>query len=134
MEESFLSVEQASELLPDDLKITEKIERSLYKTEGGKLIAVANSKLYDDNTFWYSCTVVYFKEQGVDKICFITGMMGVLLVPIEMMSEYIKHCGWKKQKKGLSFYVRIKYREEKFYLFCSEYKDIDVTDCFIAVA
>ncbi len=132
MEDSFLTVEQASGLLPTDLTISEKRERSLYRTVGGQCIAVANSKLYNDYTFWYSCTVKYFEDHDVERICFITGMMGILLIPIKHMSEYIKHCGWKKQKKGLSFYIRIKYRENRFFLFCSEYPDIDVTEYFIA--
>lgn len=131
MEEGYLAIEQASELLPAELRITDKVERSLYKTTGGKLIAIANSKLYDDKTFWYSCTIKYFKDQGVNEICFIAGVLGILLIPFERLSEYIKHCGWKKQKKGLSYYVRVKYRDNRFILFCSEYEDIDVTDCFV---
>lgn len=133
MDDGFLTVEQASRLLPSELQIIDKVERTLYATKGGGQIAISNSKLYEDNTFWYSCTVKYFKEKGVEKICFIAGLMGVLLVPVERLSEYIKHCGWKKQKKGLSYYVRIKYREERYFLFCSEYEDIDLTDCFIPI-
>ena len=133
MDEGFLTVEQASQLLPSELMVVDKVERSLYTTKGGKLLAVSNSKLYDDKTFWYSCTVKYFVEKGVEQICFITGLTGVLLVPVERLAEYIKHCGWKKQKKGLSYYIRIKYRDGRYILFCSEYEDIDITDCFIPV-
>lgn len=134
MDEGFLTVEQASQLLPPELQIVDKVERSLYTTKGGNHIAISNSKLYDDKTFWYSCTVKYFKENGVEKICFIAGLMGVLLVPVDRLADYIKHCGWKKQKKGLSYYVRIKYRDERYILFCSECDDIDITDCFIPVS
>lgn len=131
MDGSFLSVEQAATLLPEEYKELAKLERSLFQSASGHLVAFANSKLYDDNTFWFSCTVKYFMERGVDKFCFIAGMLGVLFITSDRLGEYIKHCGWKKQKKGLSYYMRLKYRENRYILYCSEYPDIDITDCFI---
>ena len=131
MEDQFLNVEQINMLLNSGDKLQDKVERSLYTTPGGGLIAVSNSKLYDDDTFWYSCTVDYFKEKGADRICFVAGKLGIILLPISALSNYIKHCGWKQQRKGRSYYIRIKLRDGAYSLFSSEDKDLNVTNYFI---
>ena len=63
----------------------------------------------------------------------MVGHNGVVLLPIIVLSDYIKHCGWKSHKKGRSYYVRIKLRDGKYVLFCPEFQDIDVSEYFIPI-
>lgn len=133
--QSFLTLEQVGDILPDDYKFSpsDKVERSIYKTSDGKLLAIVNSKLYPDKTYWFSSVSKYFKDKGIEKICFVCGNEGVLLIPIDIILEYNKYSGWKDNKKGRSYYVRVRPRDERLFLFnhnetCD---DIDVMDFFI---
>lgn len=111
--------------------LSTRIERSLYSTNSGELIAVSNSRLYPNKTLWYSCTVGYFKKKGVRRVCFVVGTIGILLVPIRRMVDYLKNSSWRMHNKGKSYFVRIKLRDNRFILFGSESEDVEVTDCFL---
>lgn len=132
MQGAYLTDEEVFLLLGGDYISSQKIERSIYQSKNGELIAVLSSKLYDDKTFWYSCVTDYFAEKGIQEVYLIAGYQGLIRVPIIILKEYCKHSGWKKQKKGRSYYVRVKWRNEKYILFSSEGQDIDVTDYFIS--
>lgn len=130
--ENILSLNEVSGLLPEGYKIMDKVERSLYTTDGNSVVAIGCSKLYDDNTFWYSLTTDYFVQKGVTMFCLIAGLTGIFFIPKETLQLYGKRSGWKQQKKGRSYYVRIKLRSNRYYLFSSEQEDIDITDRFIS--
>lgn len=62
-EASYLSLEEVNELLPDNLKIDidNRLERSVYKTCQGKPLPVINSKLYPQNYYWYSLSLLILR-------------------------------------------------------------------------
>lgn len=132
---SFLSLDQVAEILPDNLKFTasDKIERSIYRTSNGQPLAIVNSKLYPDGTYWFSCVTKYFKEKGVDTICFVCANSGVVLVSTDAVLAYNKFSGWKDLRKGRSYYVRIRVVDGKhiLYNYNNSTLDIDASDGFI---
>lgn len=132
---SFLSLEQVAEILPDNLKFSasDKIERSIYRSSNGKPLAIVNSKLYPDGTYWFSCVTKYFKDKGVESICFVCANSGVILVSTDAVLAYNKASGWKELRKGRSYYVRIRVVEGKHILFNFNDSsfDIDASDGFI---
>ena len=133
MEESHLGVATLNNLLPAELHILDKIERSLYSTVGESPIAVCVSKLYErDTTFWYSIVTDYFIQKGVKVFCLVAATEGILLVPSDILKVYCKRSGWKQHRKGRSYYVRVKRREGRYYLFSSEQKDIDISETFVS--
>ncbi len=111
-EKTFLSIEEVNEILPSELKIDgfNKLERSVYTTVSGKPLPVVNSKLHEKmSCYWYSSVTKYFKEIGAQYICFTTGNLGILIIPIDEVLEYNRHSGWKSEsKKGRQYHVRIK--------------------------
>lgn len=133
MGKTYLDLYEVNGLLPSDLRFTEdsKIERSLYKTNGNSNIAIVNSKLYPKNQLWYSVVTDYFKSKNVELICFTAALNGILLIPIDIIKKYNRHSGWKVLKKGRSYYVRCKIRNEKYILYSTDGEDIDVTEFFI---
>lgn len=134
-QQSFLSLEQVASILPEHLKFspTDKIERSIYRTKSGEKLALVNSKLYPDGTYWFSCVTNYFKENNANTICFVCANSGIILVPTEDVLRYNKYSGWKDLKKGRSYYVRIRRSQEKhiLYNFNDSSLDIDASQLFI---
>lgn len=138
-EKTYLDLEEVNALLPEHLKINTKdrIERSIYATSEGKLLPVLNSKLYPDNYFWYSSITHYFKKMGAEYICFSAGLMGIFVIPTEIVVHYNKFSGWKGEgSKGRQFHVRIKAHENgtfTFWNFNDPKENIDITQYFIKV-
>ena len=114
-EKTYLTLEEVHNILPDFLKfdLSERKERSVYKTIKGKPLPIINSKKYPENYYWYSCITKYFKDLGSEYICFTAGNFGVLVIPIDVVLHYNKFSGWKgESKKGLQYHVRIKHNAE----------------------
>lgn len=120
MEKKHLDIEEINEILPEDFKIAEKVERGIFRTVKGLVLPVINSKLYPDGSYWYSSTTKYFNSIGANTICCVAGNNGFFLIPIDLMLEYNKHSGWKgESKKGRQYHVRIKIEAaDKMYFIC----------------
>lgn len=133
MEETYLSLDDVNKLLPDELSIVDRLERSLYSNKSGNPMVVCCSKYYmKDSSFWYSITTDYYVGKGVDIFCLVAGQEGILLISKEILLKYCQHSGWKKQKKGRSYYVRVRLQnEDQFVLFNSENESIDISHQFI---
>ena len=128
-DKTFLDIEEVNALLPSNLKIqtTNPLEKGIYRTETGKLLPVLNSKYYDSsNGFWYSSTTSYYKTLGVEEICFTAGLLGIFVVPIDLIWEYNKTSGWKgeSKKKGRQYHVRIRHLRLANYNDYSQNKDL----------
>lgn len=134
--QTFLSLEQVSDILPDKYKFSPslKVERSIYQTHNDTPLAIVNSKLYPNNTYWFSSVTKYFQEKGIETICFVCGNEGILLIPIDIILGYNRYSGWKDNKKGRSYYVRVKQRGGKYLLYNhnDQSDDIDVSEYFIS--
>lgn len=110
--DKYLSLQEVNELLRDNLKIDidNKFERSIYMTFEGKSLPIINSKLYPENYYWYSSMTLYYKGYGEEYICFTAGLLGILVIPIDVVEHYNKYSGWKgDSKKGRQYHVRIKH-------------------------
>ena len=131
----FLSLEQVNSLLSEDNKIVEEpVERSVYPWGSNDRIAVLNSKLYPQKYYWFSCVTDYFMEIGLSKVCFICGYEGFCIIPIDIIKKYNKYSGWKANKKGRSYFVRIRQRNGITYLFAdADHEPIDITQYFTPI-
>lgn len=138
-EKTYLTLEEVHGILPDFLKfnLSERIERSVYKTIEGKPLPIINSKKYPENYYWYSCITKYFKDLGSEYICFTVGNFGVLVIPIDVVLHYNKFSGWKgESKKGRQYHVRIKHNSDNkmtFWNFNNPDENIDVTQYLIKI-
>lgn len=130
----YLTLEQVNDLLLEDNKINidSPIERSVYNWGANDKLAVLLSKLYPQRYYWFSCVTDYFMGIGIEKVCFICGYEGIAIIPINIIKQYNKYSGWKENKKGRSYFVRIREREKTIYLFAdSDHTPNDITEFFI---
>lgn len=128
--EHYLSLKKVNQLLPPGNKMVAKIERALYSTDGDDPIAIGFSKRQKDG-FWYCMTAGYFARKGVKVFCLVAGNEGIFLIPKKTMGDYCKQANWRERNKGRSYFIRIKQREGKFFMFDWGGFNIDITDLFI---
>lgn len=110
-QKNFLTIDEVITLLSDEYvfdKENDKIGKSAYKTKCGETLPIHNSKLYPNESFWYNVLIDVYVSLGVKRVCLTCGNEGILLLPIEILTEYTKMTNWKQQAKGRSYFVRIR--------------------------
>ena len=130
-DKSFLNIDEVNSLLPQNMKIdTQKfVERNIYRTVENKYLPVLNSKMYLDYRCWYSSVTKYYKELGAEYICLTAGIIGIFVVPIDIILEYNKTSGWKgESRKGRQYHIRIEGLVMRNYNELSQ--NIDLTSYF----
>ena len=129
----FLSFEQVKNLLPPQLKITNKIGRSsIYDSVNHSIVAFCNSRDYDGGIWWYSVFVYNLLDCGVNTVCLTLGMHGIIVVPITILIEYVKYADYRDYNQGRRFHIRIKKENNKILLYHSGHKDVDLTPMFLS--
>ena len=83
--------------MPDELKLNpERHSRGVYCAANGCLISISNSKIYDKGYMaWYYVYADRYAEMGVKYMLFTLGLIGIVLVPMDVFQSYKVGCSWK---------------------------------------
>lgn len=135
---TFLDLDDINSILPDGLKLdTERHSRGVYRAQNGCLVSISNSKVYEKgNIAWYYVYADRYAELGVKYMLFTIGLIGLVLVPMDIFQSYKLGCSWKEGlRKGEKRYrVDIAKRDNKFVFINASnthQRILDVSECFI---
>ena len=135
---TFLDFDDINRILPTELKLdAERHSRGVYHAQNGCLISISNSKVYEKGYIaWYYVYADRYAELGVKYMLFTIGLLGVVVVPMEVFQSYKIGCYWKDGlRKGEKRYrVDITRRDNKLVFINSStthQKILDVSEYFI---
>lgn len=135
---TFLDFDDINDILPDDLVLNkERYSRGVYCAKNGSLISISNSRVYERGYLsWYYVYGDRYADAGVKYMIFTVGLIGLVLLPMEVFQSYKKACYWKSGLRPGEKRYRIDIVEidNRFYFInCSELypKKLDVTQYFI---
>ena len=115
---TFLDLEDINMILPKELKLdSERHSRGVYRAANGCLISISNSKEYAKGYLaWYYVYADRYAEIGVSYMIFTVGLLGVVLIPMELFQAYKIGCYWKEGlRKGEKRYrIDITKRDNKY--------------------
>jgi hypothetical protein len=133
---TFLDFDDINKILPKELKLnSERHSRGVYCAANGCLISISNSKIYNKgNLAWYYVYADRYAEMGVKYMLFTLGLIGLVLVPMDVFQSYKLGCSWKEglrrgekryridiaKRDGNFVFVNSSHRHER-YLDLSEY-------------
>ena len=104
-------------MLPHNLKLKEKkYSGGIYTTEGGELIGHSESRYYDDNELFYSLFIDLLEKNEVKNVCLSVFNKGILLLPLELLSELKNVTHSKLYKNELRYNLHIIEEGNKFTL------------------
>lgn len=128
----YLDFVQICSLFPDSKKPLKKIDRQkIYVTENAERVYFKNSKEYDSKgIYWYSFHIIDIYEKGVNKVSLTVAHNGIIILPINLLLEYAKYADFDEKKNY--HHIRVKYIENRYYLYHSSVNDIDITQYFIS--
>jgi hypothetical protein len=94
---TFLDFDDINRILPKELKLdTERYSRGVYRASNGDLISISNSRAYDKGYIsWYYVYADRYAEMGVKYMIFTIGLLGLVLLPMDVFQPYKKGCYWK---------------------------------------
>lgn len=132
MNKGYLSFEQVKLMLPPQLAVRCRIgRRSIYKSSNDTIIGFANSKDYGGERWWYSIFVNEWVQLGVKNVCLTLGELGIVILPIEVLSDYAKYADYNDNyADGRRFFIRVKMESGRILLYHSSQKDVDITSMF----
>lgn len=95
---TFLDLTDINAIMPDELKLNpERHSRGVYYAANGCLISISNSKIYDKGYLaWYYVYADRYAEMGVKYMLFTLGLIGIVLVPMDVFQSYKLGCSWKE--------------------------------------
>ncbi len=135
---TFLDLDDINTILPNDLKIEkEPYSRGVYRAANGSLISISNSKTYPIGYLtWYYVYADRYEKLGVSYMIFTVGLLGLVIVPMEVFQKYKLGCSWKEGlKRGEKRYrVDITKKENTYYFINSSAiheRKLDLTPYFI---
>ena len=135
---TFLDFEDINQILPNELRLdAERHSRGVYRAQKGCLMSISNSKAYEKGYIaWYYVYADRYAELGVKYMLFTIGLLGVVVIPMEVFQAYKIGCYWKNGlRKGEKRYrVDITKRDNKWiFINCSNthQKILDVSEYFI---
>lgn len=128
----YLDIDEIKRTLPSTFLPLEQVHRKLiFRTSQG-LMAITNSRIYDEYSgehLWSSAFLDFFREYGVKYICQTVGKRGLLLIPIEILSQYTGYANFKPYKGELRYFLRIRIDDDKYILHSKDY-ELDITEFF----
>lgn len=94
---TFLDFEDINGILPENLKLeAERHSRGVYCAANGVLVSISNSRTYPKGYLsWYYVYADRYAELGVKYMLFTIGLLGVVLIPMELFQAYKVGCYWK---------------------------------------
>ena len=97
-EKSFLDLAEINSIMPPELKLnSERYSRGVYRAANGCLISVSNSRVYTKgNMAWYYVYADRYADLGVKYMLFTIGLLGFVLVPMDVFQTYKQGCYWKE--------------------------------------
>ena len=135
---TFLDFEDINGILPENLKLeAERHSRGVYCAANGVLVSISNSRTYPKGYLsWYYVYADRYAKLGVKYMLFTIGLLGIVLVPMEIFQAYKIGCYWKEGlRKGEKRYrVDITKRDNKYVFInasSTHQKVLDVSMYFI---
>lgn len=135
---TFLDFDDINIILPNELRLdAERHSRGVYRAQNGSLISISNSRTYPKGYLsWYYVYADRYAELGVKYMLFTIGLLGVVLIPMEIFQAYKIGCYWKEGLRiGEKRYrVEITKRENKLVFINSSsthQKILDVSGYYI---
>ena len=135
---TFLDFDDINSTLPKELRLNaERYSRGVYQAQNGCLVSISNSRVYEKGYLsWYYVYADRYAELGVKYMLFTIGLLGIVVIPMEIFQAYKIGCYWKEGlRKGEKRYrVDITKRDGKFvFINCSttHQKILDVSKFFI---
>ncbi len=115
---TFLDFDDINSILPNELVLdAERHSRGVYRARNGLLISISNSKIYEKGYIaWYYVYADRYAELGVKYMLFTIGLMGLVIVPMDVIQSYKIGCSWKNGlRKGEKRYrFDIAKKEDQF--------------------
>lgn len=95
---TFLDLTDINAIMPDELRLNpERHSRGVYCAANGSLISISNSKVYDKGHLaWYYVYADRYADLGAKYLLFTVGLIGVVLVPMDVFQVYKLGCSWKE--------------------------------------
>lgn len=128
----YLDIDEIKRTLPSTFLPLAQVHRKLiFRTSQG-FMAIINSRIYDESNgehLWSSAFLDFFREYGVKYICQTVGRRGLLLIPIEVLSQYTDYANSKPYKGELRYFLRIRIEDDKYILHSKDY-ELDLTEYF----
>ncbi len=129
----YLDINEIKCILPNSFLPLEQVHRKLiFRTAQGDFLAIINSRIYSEYNsehLWSSAFLDFFREYGVKYICQTVGKRGILLIPIEILSQYTYYANSKPYKGELRYFLRIRIDDDKYRLHSKDY-ELDITEYF----
>lgn len=94
---TFLDFDDINEILPSQFCLdAERFSRGVYRAKCGALVSISNSRYYEKgNACWYYVYIDRYLNLGVEYMIFTVGLVGLVFIPMQIMSQYKKGCSWK---------------------------------------
>ncbi|MBQ8221494.1 MAG: hypothetical protein IJZ31_09880 [Bacteroidaceae bacterium] len=105
-------------------------KQKLYQSPKG-IILLKESQIYrPQNVLWSGVDKDMLLEKEVSFLCMTAGFMGILLIPVECLIQYIENNNVSTLKNGRTN-LRIRTDEGRFVLYDTNAKELDLTNYFI---
>lgn len=128
----YLDINEIKSILPNSFLPLEQVHRKLIFRTAQGFMAITNSRIYDEYSgehLWSSAFLDFFRKYGVKYICQTVGKRGLLLIPMEILSQYTDYANSKLYKGELRYFLRIRIDNDKYILHSKDY-EIDLTEYF----
>ena len=127
-----LSYDRVLTLLPKEFKPMSIINyrQKLYQSPKG-IILLKESQIYQpQKVLWSGVDKDILEREDISFLCLAAGFMGILLIPVECLIQYIENNDVSTLKNGRTN-LRIRVDGGKFVLYDTNAKELDLTNYFI---
>ncbi len=127
-----LSYDRVLTLLPKEFKPMSIINyrQKLYQSPKG-IILLKESQIYQpQKVLWSGVDKDILEREDISFLCLTAGFMGILLIPVECLIQYIENNDVSTLKNGRTN-LRIRVDGGKFVLYDTNAKELDLTNYFI---
>lgn len=127
-----LSYDRVLTLLPKEFKPMRIINyrQKLYQSPKG-IILLKESQIYQpQKVLWSGVDKDILEREDISFLCLTAGFMGILLIPVECLIQYIENNDVSTLKNGRTN-LRIRVDGGKFVLYDTNAKELDLTNYFI---
>ena len=128
----YLSYDRVLTLLPKEFKPMSIINyrQKLYQSPKG-IILLKESQIYQpQKVLWSGVDKDILEREDISFLCLTAGFMGILLIPVECLIQYIDNNDVSTLKNGRTN-LRIRVDGGKFVLYDTNAKELDLTNYFI---
>lgn len=127
-----LSYDRVLTLLPKEFKPMSIINyrQKLHQSPKG-IILLKESQIYQpQKVLWSGVDKDILEREDISFLCLTAGFMGILLIPVECLIQYIENNDVSTLKNGRTN-LRIRVDGGKFVLYDTNAKELDLTNYFI---